>query len=293
MMSENHLNRCSYIYILLFSMLSLFCASPVFAQVDTTASEDTVVKVKKRDLARHQLTLGVDIFRPIMSNWVKDRYAYEIATSYYMRNEYYLTLDGGWGGSSVNYSNLQYTTTNQFLRLGFNKSILVRDRPNDWDMMFIGLGAGATTISRSNANYVITDSIWGDRAGVQAGSTFGAYWAELTGGVRVAIVKNLFLGWNIRAKFMMNGNSFKDLSPLYIAGYGRGDKNSAFDFNAYVAYGIRWKRRNGPQVDEQTGKILPTPAPAVDSLHTSPVAAPKTVTDSVNVKPGMRNKRDN
>jgi Domain of unknown function (DUF6048) len=291
MMSENHPNRCSYIYILLLSMLSLFCVSPVFAQVDTTVAEDTVVKVKKKDLAGHQLTIGVDIFRPIMSNWVTDRYAYEIATSYYMCNEYYITLDGGWGGSSVNYSNLQYTTTNQFLRLGFNKSILVRDRPNDWDMMFIGFGAGATTIARGNANYVITDSIWGDRAGVQAGNTFGAYWAELTGGVRVAIVKNLFLGWNIRAKFMMNGNSFKDLSPLYIAGYGRGDKNSAFDFNAYVAYGIRWKRKNGPRVDEQTGKILPTPVPTTNSPIT-PVVPGKTAIDSVSVKPGMRNKRD-
>ena len=47
--------------------------------------------------------------------------------------------EGGWGGSSVNYSNLQYKTTNSFLRLGFNKSVLVRDRPDDWDMMFIGL----------------------------------------------------------------------------------------------------------------------------------------------------------
>jgi hypothetical protein len=41
----------------------------------------------------------------------------------------------------------------------------------------------------------------------------------------------------------MNGSSFKDLAPLYIAGYGRGDKNSIFDFNMYLSYAIRWDRQ--------------------------------------------------
>jgi hypothetical protein len=70
---------------------------------------------------------------------------------------------------------------------------------------------------------------------------------ELTGGMRVELVKGLMAGWNLRGKFMMNGKSFKDLSPLNIAGYGKGDKNAAFDFNVYMSYAIRWKKKTPPK----------------------------------------------
>ena len=39
---------------------------------------------------------------------------------------------------------------------------------------------------------------------------------------------------NLVGKFVMNGKSFRDLSPLFIAGYGKGDKNANFDFNLYI-----------------------------------------------------------
>jgi hypothetical protein len=42
---------------------------------------------------------------------------------------------------------------------------------------------------------------------------------------------------------MMNGKSFSNLSPLYIEGYGEGDKNAVFDFNVYATYSFRWQRK--------------------------------------------------
>ena len=66
--------------------------------------------------------------------------------------------------------------------------------------------------------------------------------------MRVELFKGLFAGWNMRAKFLMNGRSFKDDAPLYIAGYGKGDKGAVFDFNLYISYGIRWKRTYRPAV---------------------------------------------
>ena len=237
-------------------MVVVCAAVPVFAQApaDTTVADTTEHKGKKVDLAGHQLSIGIDLVRPVANYFLTDRYGYEFEADYYLHNEFYATLEGGWGGSTVNYSDLKYTTTNNFVRIGFNKTLLARDRPTDWDMMFMGMRLGVADVNRGGANFTVIDSLWGSGSGSTLGKKFLAYWAELTGGMRVELVHGLFAGWNVRGKFLLNSRSFNDLSPLYIAGYGRGDKSTVFDFNVYISYGIRWKRA------KLAGKVTPVPA---------------------------------
>lgn len=236
-------NICAYTFILVSLWVS--GVSPVYAQTDTTAADTTVeLKVKKKDLAGHQLCIGTDFFHPIINQLLGQRYGYEMQADYYNRNEYYLVAEGGWGGSSVNYPDLAYTTTNNFFRFGFNKCVLTRDNPTDWDMMLIGFRVAYGNVNRSKASYTILDSVWGNQPGTTAAQSFPVVWVEITGGTRVELFKGICVGWNARGKFLMNGKTFKNLAPLYIAGYGKGDKNSIFDFNMYISYAIRWKRKS-------------------------------------------------
>jgi hypothetical protein len=228
-----------------FSLLLVFCSSSAYAQADTTRADSlSEKKVRKPDSAGHQLCLGIDVVNPVRNNFFSDRYGYEAEADYYLRNEFYLALEGGWGGSKVTYTDLKYTTTNTFFRIGFNKTILPRDNKQDWDMMFFGLRAAFTPIARSASTFTILDSLWGNQPGSQGATKFIAIWAELTGGMRVELVKGLFAGWNVRGKFLLNQKSFRNDAPLFIAGYGKGDKNAVFDFNLYISYGIRWKRKH-------------------------------------------------
>lgn len=236
---------CRYIYIAIFSLGAICCGLPAYAQADTTGVDTAAVgKIKRPDSAGHQLCIGIDAVHLASNSFYSDRFGYELEADYYLHNEYYLAAEGGWGGSDVNYTDLKYKTTNSFIRFGFNKCILTRDRPNDWDMMFLGLRAGFAEVNRGTVSYSVLDSLWGNTPyQTVAGKSFPAVWAELTGGMRVEIVSGLYAGWNVRGRFILNGKSFKDLAPLYIAGYGKGDKTSNFDFNLYISYGIRWKRK--------------------------------------------------
>ena len=237
----------NYKYIFAAISLVLLASWPGLssAQTDTVATDTAAVpKMKKKELSGRQLLVGIDVFHPVINHFVGGQQSFEVEAEYYTRNEYYLTLEGGAGGANVNYPNLAYNTNNTFLRFGFNKSVLTRNTPKDWDIMFIGLRAAGSLVNRGLASYTILDSVWGNYSGPpQSGSTFLALWAELTAGMRVEMAKNLFVGWNIRGKFMLNGRSFSALSPLYIAGYGKGDKNAVFDFDVYVSYALRWKRK--------------------------------------------------
>jgi len=239
-----------YLFILLLSAVSLLPGSRLLAQQDTIATtteaeaEDDEPKARKKYTGGHQLTLAVDVFHPIMAQWATDRTTYEgEATWYLKKNEYYAVLEGGWGGSTVNYPDLKYTTTNYFARAGFNKSVLYRESEKDWDMMFIGLRVAGGGLTRSAASYTIVDTVWGNATGLSAQKSFPVFWVEITTGTRVELARNLMAGWNIRGKFLMNGRSFSDLAPLHIAGFGRGDKNSSFDFNLYLLYALRWDRK--------------------------------------------------
>ena len=87
---------------------------------DTTAADSTEHKVKKKDIAGHQLCIGFDVLRPVLNDVTHGGIGYGFEADYYMRNEFYLAAEGGWGSSNVNYDNLKYSTTNNFLSFCFN-----------------------------------------------------------------------------------------------------------------------------------------------------------------------------
>ncbi len=228
------------------SVLLLLCVSVAEGQTtdtlpkaDTTKAKVDTVKVVQPS---RQLVLGADIILPVRNYLETQRTGYEFHADYFLHDELYLAAEGGWGSSEVAYTDLKYNTRNTFLRLGFNKVLLPRENRKDWGGLMLGLRVAAAAINRSPVTYTIVDSLWGNSEGALGGKTFGGYWAEINAGVRVELFHGLIAGWMIRGKFLMNAKQFKDLAPLYVAGYGRGDKNAVFDFNFYLSYALRWKR---------------------------------------------------
>ncbi|MBS1772236.1 MAG: hypothetical protein JST82_05205 [Bacteroidetes bacterium] len=223
------------------SILFLLLSIGAFAQDD---EDDMPSNKPVSSDSTSQLRLGFDISRPVFNALIPEKKSYEIELDFYGKKEIYYVLEGGWGSGKLDSTYLRYSNSNTFFKAGINKGILQRLFPGDWDMAFIGLRYGIGFINRSDASYLIVDSTWGNSSGIIPGKNLTAHWFELTGGVRVELFKGLFAGWNIRGKFILNGKQLKELPPYYIAGYGKGDKASIFDFNFYLDYAIRWKRKH-------------------------------------------------
>lgn len=230
-----------YISSLIFSLSLLLVTVHASAQTDSTDNADPA---KDSLMARvgHQLNIGVDIVNPILNSFSGNKKGYEAELDYYIGHDLYFVAEGGFGTSKVNYNYLQYNTNNTFYRIGINRCLLQRTTPTDWDMFFIGARFGMAFINRTQTTYTIVDSFWGNATGSLPNKSFSCYWAEVNAGMRVELYKALSVGWTVRGKFLLNSNSFQSVAPQYIAGYGRGDKNSTFDFNVYVNYAIRWKK---------------------------------------------------
>lgn len=227
------------------SMFRYFISILLFLPLLSVAQEADSTNSKKttgKDALR-QFRIGVDLPNFAINALQSERTGYELQLDYYWKNDLFIDLEFGFGGAEFDQDYLKYNSSNTFFRVGFDKSMLKRDAPNDWDMVFIGLRYGAAFINRNDATYTIIDSTWGNSSGTIAGTSFSAHWIEVTGGVRVEVLKNIFLGWNIRGKFLVNPKAFEELPPSYVAGYGKGDKNTIFDYNFYLSYAIRWDKK--------------------------------------------------
>ena len=230
-------------YILILA--PLLYAFPLYAQDDTTADDPEEVNKPKDILFRqlpHQWRFSLDLSKPLSSALLGNRNGYELMTDYHFRKDLYAVLEGGWGSSRYEYPDLGYRSANAFMRIGFDKNMMQRLSLTDWDMVFAGLRYGMSVIRRGESHYTTTDSLWGQTSGTIGARTFTGHWVELTGGMNVEVVPRIFLGWTIRGRFLLNRSAFEELPPFYIAGYGKGDKNTIFDFNFYLGYALRWNK---------------------------------------------------
>lgn len=178
------------------------------------AQNDTVVVEKKEPRIRasqHQLRLGLNVSSPVVSQFVKNRTMYEATLDYCLKNDAYIVLEGGFGSSDIDYADLKYASSNYFVRVGIDKSMLQRLFVNDWDMVFVGLRYGISSIKRKEATFTTNDNFWGVSTGVIPAKNLTAHWAELTAGMRVELLKHFFAGYTIRARFLMNQRTFSEL----------------------------------------------------------------------------------
>ena len=242
----------------IISALLLFASLTASAQLGDDDSGDSSTRPKEDIKGLHQFCFGVDIAQPVSAAFYKNRKCYEVSFDYYLGKEFYGVLEGGFGYASVDYPDLSYSSNNKFFRLGLNKSILVRLTSSDWDMGFIGFRYGFATINRSAATYTIFDNFYGNSTGTIPAKDIFGHWLEIAGGMRVELFAGINAGWTIRGKFLLNAKAFSELAPSYVAGYGKGDKGSVFDYNFYISYALRWgkKKETMPKKD-----IAPAPTP--------------------------------
>ena len=62
-------------------------------------------------------------------------------------------------------------------------------------------------------------------------------------GLKIRVVKQLYLGFTLRYKLFMSTSGAEDLRPYYIPGFGKNIGTSAFGFNYYVSYRLPFRKK--------------------------------------------------
>ncbi|MCK5468257.1 MAG: hypothetical protein KAI99_07110 [Cyclobacteriaceae bacterium] len=70
-----------------------------------------------------------------------------------------------------------------------------------------------------------------------------ANWYEMVTGLKIRVVKQLYMGFTLRFKFLMKIKGTKNLRPYYVPGFGKNINTSAFGFNYYISYRLPFRKK--------------------------------------------------
>lgn len=199
---------------------------------ETEETRDTLPDFKPDLFIR----LGVDVsafFRQIIEPEVQQ---YEFSADSEVIFNWFAVAEGGFMRVNADREDFSYKASGYFGRLGFDYNLLGRNSPAQNDLVVLGLRYGFSILTHEAPHYFISNPYWGDYSGSLDESNFYQHWIEFSGGVKTEVLKNLFLGWNLKTRVRLTETKEPDLKPYYIGGYGRGTRTAPVMVHFSVMY---------------------------------------------------------
>jgi hypothetical protein len=163
------------------------------------------------------------------------------------RNKHFLIADAGYSSvvrernSTDNLRNVSYKNVGTYWRVGFDYNVLHKTFTDRKNALLLGLRYARANFSQE-ATYTAISMPWGFN-GTPASPLFSETlsdrlnyrWMEMTTGLRVAVWRELYLGYTFRIKFAAKSGTPDRLLPNEIPGFGtvRGDMKLSFNYHIY------------------------------------------------------------
>lgn len=160
-------------------------------------------------------------------------------------DRYFIVANYGLSSYNLDEDTYAYENDGSYLRLGADVNFMQND-PN-LNVAFFGLRYASSSFSDKldyNTQAIIESEIgWPSTRETASNENAKANWVEMTSGLKVRIVKQLYMGFTFRYKFMMTIKNTEGLRPYYIPGFGKNIKTSAFGFNYFISYRLPFRKK--------------------------------------------------
>jgi hypothetical protein len=185
------------------------------------------------------LRIGCDLSRFALPELQPDRKALEFSFDTEFKNNKFVVIELGNEQVKTENDRLTYQSKGYYGRLGMDFNILKRDKlEKGRDIVFVGFRYGYCNINQQVNKFVTPsffpkDTVWGS---FPSANLYG-HWLEVAFGIKVEVLKNLFLGTSLRGRVMLF--SKKDINyPNFMSGFGNGANPNSFGLNYTVSYQI-------------------------------------------------------
>lgn len=171
--------------------------------------------------------LSADVFGNIYPIFVKDKhYSTEVSLTADLKNRFFPVAEVGVGYADMvsQLYEIGYSTRAPYYRIGMDYNM--RHENGRASCICLGGRVGYTNFEYSVDAPPLVDPVWGGEAPVQFLNVPGhAVWIEAVGGVRAEVVKNCYMGWSLRYKYLLHRPA-ENGGPWYIPGFGTGKKTA-------------------------------------------------------------------
>jgi hypothetical protein len=182
--------------------------------------------------------IGIDLARFAYMFTDPPQMSFEASLDFEIHNNIFPVFEAGFGTLSETVDQAAYTSGGMFARLGIDYNLLPLEDRSVHHSITVGFRYGTSFFTQNAEHITVPSSYWGDLVIDQYENSLNGHWLEIVGGVKAELVSNLFMGWSVRYKILMNPEMDPRVTPLLVPGYGRGTENRAFGFSYSIYYKI-------------------------------------------------------
>ena len=214
--------------LIFFTRILLVFLIPVtiFSQ-ENIVSTDSITQKQK-----YGLRIGFDINKLVNSSVNNNYDGFELNADYRISNKLYIASEIGFIDNTEEEEYLNFTTKGTYIKSGIDYNMYTNwlDMQN---MIFAGFRIGYSDFDQTINNYTIYDTnnqIWG-QSFINTpinNKDLSSLWVELIIGVKAEIFNNLFLGFNLEVKKMINSEIKNNIQNMYVPGFNKTFEGSSF-----------------------------------------------------------------
>ena len=198
----------------------------IFSQ-ENIVSTDSVTQKQK-----YGLRIGLDVNKLVNSSISNNYDGFELNVDYRISNKLYIASEIGLINNTEDEEYLNFTTKGTYIKSGIDYNMYTNwlDMQN---MIFAGFRIGYSDFDQIINNYTIYDTnnqIWG-QSFINTpinNKDLSSLWVELIIGVKAEIFNNLFLGFNLEVKKMINSEIKNNIQNMYVPGFNKTFEGSSF-----------------------------------------------------------------
>lgn len=181
---------------------------------------------------------GIDLARFIFILAEPSETGAEASVDFEIYRNLYPVIELGYNSISQDEELFAYSASGVYGRAGIDYNLLKpKDRSQHHAITF-GARYGLSVFSHRAENIDILNEYWGDDLNRSYEQDLRGHWAELVGGITAELVPNLFLGWSLRYKILLNPGMDPRVTPQLVPGFGTGGQNRTFGFTYSILYKI-------------------------------------------------------
>lgn len=231
-----------FCYIVLFSSLGINLHAQEadtlrFQAKPNQELEEEEEKEPKKKID-HDLRVGFDIHNYFLGAIVPSRKGFDLNVEYNLNPKYSVLLEGGYNYFERDNDKLIYTSKGNYIRAGIDYNLRSGEAVNDRDNFYIGIRYGFSLFTQEVPEYFLNNDYYGNRMLSLAPVDGYAHWAEFLTGFKVEVIKNWYLGMNLRFKTFIH-RSKKGIEPVqFVPGYSQNYNSLVVDFNYTISYNI-------------------------------------------------------
>ena len=190
-----------------------------------------------------------------------DTYSYEGSLQADFKHKYLPVFEFGYAGADkLTSDNIGFKTNALFGRLGldFNLISQKKDKKPTNNLFLVGFRVGMSNFNYNITNVSITDDYWGGSQAVPYNNiSTTKVWYEIVAGVRVEVIKDIFMGWTVRTKSLISKDADGNVTPWYIPGFGtnNGSGNTAINYTIGYKFQLPFKRKSSVKIKKPNAEI--------------------------------------